>query len=132
VSAHELTATYNCKEPSCTNPARSRVGRYSYCDYHRERREAEQRKTGVPASLAGKKPKSPTLANKVAELARAAKRADRARVRAVRATEKALEAKREADARERALRELARDLIGDVAEGPGETDADGLDDKAAD
>jgi hypothetical protein len=106
-----LTTSYDCKQPGCTKEARSPVGRYSYCDYHRSQREAQQERTGVPASLARKPAKGSTFAEKVTELQRAAKLADRAKAAAVKATALALEAKNEADARERAFRELARELM---------------------
>lgn len=38
MSAQEITATYDCKTPNCDREARSRVGRYSYCDVCRESR----------------------------------------------------------------------------------------------
>jgi uncharacterized coiled-coil DUF342 family protein len=104
-SAAELGTSYDCKQPGCTNAARSRVGRYSYCDEHRNQR----------ASLAGRVEKAETFAGKVTELSRAAKLADKARATARKLTAQALEAKTEADAREAEFRQVARELIGETA-----------------
>jgi hypothetical protein len=52
MSAQEITQSYDCKTIDCDGTAKSRVGRYSYCD-HCQRNRAEQRiLTPTPAPAA--------------------------------------------------------------------------------
>ena len=114
-SAAELGTTYDCKVPSCTGETTVIRGRFAYlCDEHR----AIAVREGAAAALQPQPQVSRgTFADKVKELDRAAKLADRTRAEAVKATEKALEAKAEADARELEFRALARELMGDADPG---------------
>ena len=102
-SAAELGTSYDCKAFGCTREARSTRGVYAYCDEHRAA-EVWKEKPEAP------KPTRGTFSEKVRELERAAKAADRARTEATNLTERALKAKAEADARERELRALAAEL----------------------
>lgn len=88
-SGNELGATYDCKQPGCTNTARSRVGRYSYCDMHRQARE---QRVAVP-SVSG----DGSVAERLSTLQTLAKRCDRLKAKASRLTKDALTAKRESD-----------------------------------
>lgn len=36
MSAQEVTTSYDCREPNCTKEAKSKVGRYAYCDFHQQ------------------------------------------------------------------------------------------------
>lgn len=93
MKAHEASQTHDCKFPNCPNEARSAVGRYAYCDDHRDRSAR-----GLPESNG--KPlatRAVTLAASIAALAREAKAVDVARAKAAKLTEKALAAKRHAD-----------------------------------
>lgn len=112
-TAEELGTTYDCQEYGCTEPARSRVGRYSRCDRHRlEREQSAEPKAAKSNGHANGKPAG-AFALRIKELDRAARAADRARAAAVAATQKALDAKNQADEKEREFRALARDLMGD-------------------
>lgn len=128
--AADVCRSYDCHTPHCTGTARSSVGRYSYCDECRERRDAEQRRTGRPASLAERLPPSippvarlerPTLpavpngaslAGKVKQLGRLGKEVDRAFAAAKIKAEIALDAKRKAEDLQRQFRALGRELFG--------------------
>jgi hypothetical protein len=97
--------TFSCHTPNCPNEARSRVGRYSYCDHCRTGRE--QRASEQPQPVATDKG---TFAERVSRLNAAAKTADRLRAVAVTKTRAAMEAKKEADKAADAVATIAREF----------------------
>lgn len=96
----DAMTTYNCKLPGCTNEARSRVGRYSYCADHQGRGGASKK-----ASANG------TVEGQIRSLATLARNVDKARAKAKKLTEDALRAKQTADEMAASFRDQARELL---------------------
>lgn len=118
MDAHTATTTHFCKFPGCTNEVKSPVGRYSYCEEHRDRENrglpavapgTREARPAKPAAKATPAPKG--LAHALAALGRDARKLDAERARAAALTDKALAAKRAVDALQaefdRRLRELS-------------------------
>lgn len=74
MSVQEITQSYDCKTADCPNEARSRVGRYAYCDYCRTQKEAEKPLKVVPG-----------FEKRARDLISAGKNLDKARAQAERA-----------------------------------------------
>jgi hypothetical protein len=105
MEVNDATTTYDCKHHGCTNEARSRVGRYSYCDFHREQRAA------LPSAPNG----SPngTTAAKIKSLSALASKVDALHAKAAKLTVAALKMKQQADDADREFRRQARELLGE-------------------
>lgn len=121
LSAHDATSITDCKTPGCTNDAVAKLGRYAgLCSDCIQRQRlsapAAARPAPVPAQPTTPRP-GPTegITANLKTLAALAREVDKLNARARAATEKALQAKRAADAKEREFRALARELIGDAA-----------------
>jgi hypothetical protein len=102
MDAHEAVQTYDCKQPGCTNEARSRVGRYSYCPEHQGQGSKASRRFDI---------NSATVEQKIKSLASQARAVDKAKAKARHLTEQALQARADADEQERAFQEQARELL---------------------
>ena len=100
----DATATHYCKFPSCTNEARSSVGRYSYCDDHQGMGAA---KRTAAANGGG------TVEQRIKSLAALARDVDKAKARAKKLTEDALNAKTAAEEKERDFQRQARAVLGE-------------------
>lgn len=107
MQAHEATAAYDCKFPGCTNEARSRVGRYSYCAEH----QGKGKRAVTYAKGVG------SVEQRIKSLATLAREVDRAKAKAKRLAENALTARDDAAAKEREFQQLAREVIGDNGTG---------------
>jgi hypothetical protein len=101
MSADAATRTHFCKQPGCTNEARSPVGRYSYCEAHRG-----QATNGTHPEGGG------TVAQRLGALQAQARSVDKLKAKAERLTRDALAAKRTADDAERAFR-VALSTVGE-------------------
>jgi hypothetical protein len=104
VDIQQATRTHYCKFPSCTNEARSPVGRYAYCDQHQGQSNGA---TGAKASG--------SVASRLGGLQAQAKAVDKLRAKAERLTRDALTAKRDADDAERSFRVALAALTADDA-----------------
>lgn len=103
----EIGVTHFCKTPDCDRESRSAVGRYSYCD---ECRAIRERNSSKPLSVGVK---AGSLEQRVKQLTRQAKNADKLAAHAKTLTERALEAKANADKAADEARRLAREIFGD-------------------
>jgi hypothetical protein len=101
VDAHDATRTHYCRQPGCTNEARSDRGPYSKCDEHRAVGSSPR-----PANGSG-------LVSELAGLQQAARRVDRLSAKAAKLTAEALEAKREADAARAEFSRKAAAILGE-------------------
>lgn len=108
MDVHEATTTNYCKQPGCTNEARSPVGRYAYCPDH-------QGQTRQPTRSGSSTPPGDTVEQKLKSLAVAARAVDRAKQKARSLTEQALTAKAAAERAEAEFQQRARELLGDAA-----------------
>lgn len=102
VDSQVATVTHYCKFPSCTNEARSSVGRYAYCSEHQDRAAR-----GLPSADSPKPARTSevTLAAKIASLASEARKVDAAFAKAKKLAERALAAKKDADELQRELQQ---------------------------
>lgn len=109
-NGHSLAATYDCKSPNCTGTARSRVGRYSYCDDCQHRR-GTRLPDGRPTSQITKR-EGGTLVEKLDSMKALARQADAADAKARKLTKQALEAKAKADALRQQVAAAMREIAG--------------------
>lgn len=93
-TAQAAAKTHYCKFPNCTNEARSSVGRYAYCEEHRDR---AARGLDAPTNQPVAASNGTTVAARIAALAADARKVDKAKARAKKLAENALAAKRHAD-----------------------------------
>lgn len=117
VGAQQALQTHICKFGECTNEVSSRIGRYAYCEVHRT---PEGRGLNVvpgdgppePSRAGGRRKPAPgTAVAKLTGLVDDAKAVDKAKAKAAKLTERALKAKRDADAAERAFKAKLRDEV---------------------
>lgn len=103
----DLMSDHTCKLPGCDNPARSSVGRYSYCDEHQGMGGVAR--NGSSANGGG------TVEARIKSLAALARDVDRAKAKAAKLTQDALKAKHDAEEKERQFQRQAREVIGEAA-----------------
>lgn len=107
--ADEATLMFDCKIANCTGQTKLNRGPYAYlCDLHRAAKVDHDRRAGAGHAT----PKRTTAGGHVQqldEIRKLASVADRKRATAVAATERAIEAKDEADRAEQAYRQALRE-----------------------
>lgn len=106
MNAQDVTSTYDCKVPGCTQEAKSNRGPFAYlCAEHRDRSTAA-RSGSTPVTNGA------TVEQRIKSLASLAREVDRAKDHARKLDERALDAKAVASTKEAEFQRIMREVLG--------------------